>query len=668
MNREKQRLQVISRKSPLAILQAREAFSFFPELAYSLSTLESWGDTQKQVSLMDAVPPDFFTRELDQRLIGHQADVAVHSAKDLPYPLPAELEVFALLEATDQTDALVSKNNLTLEQLPAGARVGTSSAARKDELIRFRPDLEVLSIRGTIDERINLVDQGVIDALIVASCALKRLGREGRSACILPFRTHPLQGHLAITGRKDRPEIKALFAAKDIRRNYGPVSIVGFGPGNPDLLTLAGHRALAEAEAIFYDDLLPQDCLAAFPGAKIAVGKRKDKHRFSQDQINEQVYRSAIAGRRTVRLKGGDPMLFAHGREDIDYLQSRLVDVDVVPGITSAIALAACTHIPLTHRGVASSVAFVTGHAAGADLQLPTADTLVCYMGGAHAADMARNLIAAGRENDTPVALVYNVSLPDQTVQFSTLGELRHSVIKYPTPILIVVGQVVSFENHASPRQNVLATGTSEREYADAYPHLTHTPLIWIRKIKENSALYDALKTVRLTIDWVVFTSRYGVRYFFEAVNELKLDLRAFYGVQFASVGETTSAELRRHGIYPDLEPDVESAEGLVACFEKRTITQQRILLPRSDKGLKYLPDALQRLGNTVVDIPVYRNVANTDAGKVDLAQFQKILFASPSGVEAFTQLYGELPSGTQLIAKGDTTEKTLISHLYATI
>jgi uroporphyrinogen III methyltransferase/synthase len=654
-------LKVVSRSSPLSLLQVKEVFSFFPSISYRLSVCRSLGDKNRHISLMDDIPADFFTRELDEQLLRSEADVAVHSAKDLPYPLPAALELFALLEAFDKTDSLVSKNNLTLLQLPAGARVGTSSAARKAELLRHRPDVEVVSIRGTIEERVAQVDAGYVDALIVATCALKRLGLENRIAETLPFRVHPLQGSLAIVGRKDRPEIKALFAAKDIRKSYGKVCLVGFGPGNPDWLTVGGDKILAAADVIFHDDLVEQPFLDKYRGEKMYVGKRKDVHRFCQEEISERMYRAAISGKRVARLKGGDPMIFAHGREEIDFLQSRFVEVEVVPGISAGIALAACTHIPLTHRGLSSSVAFVTGHSEE-DLQAPSADTLVYYMGGANIASIARKLIAAGRREDTPAALLHSVSLPSQKVWYSSLKELQRSLIKYPTPILMIVGEVVSFENQNAHRQKVLLTGTSRSDYPEA-ADIRHTPLIRVDRIADNSRLTAAIKRVS-AFDWIIFTSRYGVRYFFEAFDELKADIRSLAGVQLASVGKTTTAELNRRMIYPDVEPETESAEGLVQRFRESGVTNRRMLIPRSDKGLQYLSEELKKLGNQVLDLPVYRNTVREEAEKVNLAQFQKIVFSSPSGVDAFMQIYGEMPSGVQLIARGKTTETSLTAAI----
>ncbi|MDR1667436.1 MAG: uroporphyrinogen-III C-methyltransferase [Bacteroidales bacterium] len=648
------RLKVVYRDSPLSLLQVREVFSFFPETECQLVPVQSYGDKNKHIPLTDAVTPDFFTRELDEALLHHEADVAVHSAKDLPYPLPRGLALMALLEATDQTDTLVSRNNLTLEQLPQGAKVGTSSLTRKTELLQRRPDLEVVSVRGNIGERIAQVDNGAIDALIVAGCALKRLGLESRIACILDFKTHPLQGHLAVVGCNDRKDLMTLFAPKDIRRSYGKVTLAGFGPGHPDLLTVGADKALAAADIIFHDDLIDPQFLSRYTAEKVYVGKRKDTHRFRQEEINELVYRAAIAGKNTVRLKGGDPMIFAHGREEIDFLQSRLIDVQVIPGISSGIAMAARTHIPLTHRGLASSVAFITGHA-GANAPVPAADTLVYYMGGAHIADIARQLLASGKREDMPAALAYNVSLPDEQIFYSTLKELQHTVLHYPTPILMMVGPVVAFESHVQP---VLLTGTCSDDYTGT-DAVTHLPLIRIQPLKNNRRLYDAIRQMN-AFDRIVFTSRYAVRFFFDAMKEQQADIRALANVKLAAVGQTTAATLAGYHVYPDLVPATASAEGLVNCFEEAGVKNQRILLPRSAKALPFLPDALQKMGNRVIDFPIYDNVVNDEASPIDLTQFRKIIFPSPSCVDAFEQFYGSIPNGIPLIAKGKTTEERL--------
>ena len=170
-----QGIGVVSRQSPLALLQVQEVFSMFPEISYELIKLDSFGDKNKQISLLDNPPADIFTRELDEAILNGTADIAIHSAKDLPYPLPAGVELIALFDAFDQSDSLVSRKNLTLCNLPTGARIGTSSPTRKKELLALRPDVQVISIRGTIEERIAQIDSGYIDALIIVTG--KQIGR-----------------------------------------------------------------------------------------------------------------------------------------------------------------------------------------------------------------------------------------------------------------------------------------------------------------------------------------------------------------------------------------------------------------------------------------------------------------------------------------------------------
>lgn len=535
-------MRIISRKSKLALLQVEEVMRHFPQVAYELIKTESFGDKHKEVSLMDkSVTTDFFTRELDSALLEGRADIAIHSAKDLPYPLPTGIKVITLTESTDKSDSLVTRNGKTLAELPAHSRVGTSSALRKAELLALRRDIDVIPISGNIEERIAQVDNGSIDALIVASCALERLGLGHRASERLPFATHPLQGNLAITASSDvSDEIESLFSQIDIRKSYGKVTLVGFGPGDPELITVKGMRILEQADAIFYDDLTNASFLMQFKAEKIYVGKRSKKHSHAQDEINRLLHSAAIRGERVVRLKGGDAMVFAHGREEIDYLKSMMVEVEVVPGISSGIALASLTQIPLTHRGMARSVAFVLGHSAKP--QTPEADTLLYYMGGEKVSEIADALLKAGRKAETPAALVTNVSLPEQREIFSTLGELRYAVFR-ATPVLIIVGEVVRLESRS-----------------------------------HHQRVYNP-----------------------------------------------------------------------------------KILLTSSDDALKSQSYELRTLGHEVTEPTAFRNIPTPDARKQDLDKYDKVVFTSPSTVEAFRSIYTDEESRHLLmIAKEKTTYETI--------
>lgn len=620
------KIRIISRQSRLALLQVEELVKEAGITDYELIKTTSYGDRHKEVSLMDeGLAQDFFTRELDEALLEGRADIAVHSAKDLPNPLPDGIELLALTEGKDPSDSLVARDGLTLATLPAGSKVGTSSAQRKEELLKVRPDLVVVPIRGTIEERIAQVDDGSVDALIVATCALDRLGLSHRATERLPFKTHPLQGKLAVTGR-----------------HYGKVWLVGYGPGDPELITVKGQRLLKEADVVFYDDLsfVP----VKVPVQKyIYVGKRSGKHSHSQEEINELMYQAATEGKTVVRLKGGDPMVFAHGREEIDYLQSRFVKVEVVPGISSGIALASLTQIPLTHRGLARSAAFVLGHAK--DIQTPTADTLIYYMGGAKVSEIAHSLIASGRSPETPVALVTNVSLPNQRTVFTSLGEMKWALFK-ATPVLIIVGEVVSLEAKTHKSRVYDTSSTSE------------TPLI---KIEHLPFISNSNMDI-LEFDYIVFTSRHGVKHFFEEYNNCQLSIVNSQLPKIISVGSITTAALRERGIEPFFESPTQSARGIIDFFRDKP-RGSRILLARSDKGLKALTDGLRQ--HEVTDLPVYSNRPDKDAVKQDLTQYDKILFSSPSGVEAFRDLYGitedkELQFDGLIIAKGETTYEAI--------
>ena len=197
--------------------QVKEVFGRFPNTPYRLITRQSYGDKHQNISLLNGeAPDDMFTRELDTALLTGKADMAIHSAKDLPTKLHPGLEVIALYEAFDKTDSLVSRDHLSLAQLPTGSKIGTSSPLRRKELMALRPDVEIVGIRGCIEDRVQQVRNGQVDAAIVATCALKRLGMEDEITEVLPFATHPMQGRLAVTARKGREDLKAIFAKDSI--------------------------------------------------------------------------------------------------------------------------------------------------------------------------------------------------------------------------------------------------------------------------------------------------------------------------------------------------------------------------------------------------------------------------------------------------------------------
>lgn len=702
------KIRVIARGSRLSRLQVEEVFKNFPELAYEIKYLESYGDKNQQISLLNGeAPADIFTRELDDAIRQGDADIAIHSAKDLPYPLPEDIEVIALFPAFDTTDSLVSRNHKKLAELPAGSIIGTSSPLRKKGLNELRPDLTIKGIRGCIEERIQQVKDGKYDATIVATCALKRLGMEDEITEVLPFPTHPLQGFLAITALKESQDLKQAFASKSILDKQGSVSLVGFGPGDPDLLTIKAAKAIDAADIIFYDDLIDDSYLADKKAEKIYVGKRAGYHHKEQADINRLLLEAAREGKNVVRLKGGDPMIFAHGSEEIEYLESNLIKVNVIPGITTASALAASQKISLTHRDFSSSVALVSGHTP--QPVTPDAETLVYYMGAKQLQVIATQLIdKEGWAFNTPVLLTYNVSRPDEQTFETTLWNLRNGEMQnLPTPLIALIGNVAGLKHHqASDIKPTLYTGTLpaiEKRKAD----YTYTPLIeisyhpsYFTKILEDNYCehYDG-KSFTEYCEWdesqalyYIFTSQYGVQatldYYDLILNEQEEHV-------FISIGDTTTEALHKAGVKDVIQVEQDNRYGVIEWFkkEKERLDAARpqyehsyelfekmdldnydheladfvyryenrlVFYPHSSLSPEDIPLALQELGFNVLSAIVYNNELPKNPRRVNLNHFKRIVFTSPSTIDNFIKLYGKLPENTEFITRGPITQAHL--------
>ena len=736
------KIRVIARGSRLSRLQVEEVFKNFPELAYEIKYLESYGDKNQQISLLNGeAPADIFTRELDDAIRQGDADIAIHSAKDLPYPLPEDIEVIALFPAFDTTDSLVSRDHKKLAELPAGSIIGTSSPLRKKGLNELRPDLTIKGIRGCIEERVQQIKDGKYDAAIVATCALKRLGMEDEIAEVLPFPTHPLQGFLAITALKESAAIrntggtkvpadlqsdgkqalsseylKQAFASKSILDKQGSVSLVGFGPGDPDLLTIKAAKAIDAADIIFYDDLIDDSYLADKKAEKIYVGKRAGYHHKEQTEINRLLLEAAREGKNVVRLKGGDPMIFAHGSEEIEYLESNLIKVNVIPGITTASALAASQKISLTHRDFSSSVALVSGHTP--QPVTPDAETLVYYMGAKQLQVIATQLIdKEGWAFNTPVLLTYNVSRPDEQTFETTLWNLRNGEMQnLPTPLIALIGYVAGLKHHqASDIKPTLYTGTLpaiEKRRAD----YTYTPLIEIN-YQQNYFTFEDNYDVDLhnyylgkDIDepdadlgieyanYILFTSQYSVNAAYKDIQALLYHEDA-HNLCFISIGDTTTEALHKAGVKDVIQVEKDNRYGVIEWFKKEKeklvaakpryeqvkkklneldskkeqnayyykeadflswYNNRLVFYPHSSLSSEAIPLALQELGFSVDSVVAYNNVLPKHIRRVNLNHFKRIVFTSPSTIDNFIKLYGKLPENTEFITRGPITQDHL--------
>jgi uroporphyrin-III C-methyltransferase len=251
------------------------------------------------------------------------------------------------------------------------------------------------------------------------------------------------RGGLVLLGGGGKPD----------RPASGAVWLVGAGPGDPELLTLKALKILQKADVVVHDGLVTDEILDLAPAAarRISVAKRKSRHSYSQDEINRMLVAFALEGLMVVRLKGGDPFIFGRGGEELEACREAGVDCQIVPGVTAALAASANAGAPLTHRGSAQAVTFVTGHASNGaepDLDWPSLarpnQTVVIYMGLSQAAPIAGRLMAAGRAGSTPALIVENASRPDERRLVTTLSGLADAASGLSGPALLIVGEAMA--------------------------------------------------------------------------------------------------------------------------------------------------------------------------------------------------------------------------------
>ncbi|OED35766.1 uroporphyrinogen-III C-methyltransferase [PVC group bacterium (ex Bugula neritina AB1)] len=630
-------LRTIARSSPLSIKQVEEVKRLKKDIELEIDTLWTFGDKDKASSLRSNISGDFFTRELDEKILRGKADIAIHSAKDLPVPLHPELRVIALLKGHDSSDSLVSKNGETLKELPQGACIATSSDSRQNAVAALRSDLTFRDVRGTIEERIAQVDEGYADAVVVATCALKRLNMEKRISEVLPIETYPLQGHLAIVAHRSRPDLVKLWMDSDIRRDFGKVYLAGFGPGNPELMTLKTYRLLQTSDLILYDDLIDPSILKESNAEKIYVGKRKGAHCFSQKNINDLIKERSWKGQQVLRLKGGDPGIFGRAGEEVEFLQQWMIPFELVPGVTSALAAAASQNISLTQRNVSKKLCFLTGHHAQSRfIEVPKTDTIVYYMAASELKHLSQILINNGREKKEPVLLVQNATLLNEVSQKTTVEEMANTHLC--SPLMVIVGKI-SQKSFTSPK--VLYTGLDSSRYK-SHANICHYPLIET-KVKE-----DVPQNINLDqFEAVIFTSREAVKYFFQLYPNVTISVAL-------AIGSGTARSLEKRGIEVKHLPKTPDSKAMLGLIDKLPYDSYLYLCSCLSKNS--LHDNIK-----VTSLPIY-DVGFIKQDVLDLSQFERIVFTSPSTVNSFLEIYGKLPKYTLFEVLGPLTRDHLVA------
>lgn len=420
------------------------------------------------------------------------------------------------------------------------------------------------------------------------------------------------------------------------REAWGNVTIAGFGPGNPELLTVKALSALQEADAIFYDDLLDASYLDRFEAEKVYVGKRSTNHAYRQETINEKLYEAAVAGKNVVRLKGGDPLIFGRGIEEYHYLAVRSVNVKLVPGISSAMAAAADALVPLTARGISSSVAFVSGH----DLEklvVPKAETLVVYMGASNQAALAQRLIAEDWDPATPVAVTRNASYSDAETRRYTLSSIQETTDLLPSPAIMMIGWTAA-QTLDGARNKWLYTGASLNNFNEADGIAVHSPLISVEGVCREKP--DALEEQ----DHVFFTGRNAVEHFFKYLNHHQIDIRKIASLKISALTNSASVALKERGFLVNPLVPIGVENGFAQLNRWVSFKNERILIPQSERGMPLLLESLHKTGNSVTTFTVYATLRHPRPIRHDLKTFYGVVFTSVLTVEHFHAFYGGFP------------------------
>ncbi len=451
----------------------------------------------------------------------------------------------------------------------------------------------------------------------------------------------------------------------------GIVYLVGAGPGDPSLITLRGVECLKKADVVVYDYLANELLLSHAPASaeRIYAGKIGGRHNQGQDEINSLLVAKGRDGKIVVRLKGGDPFVFGRGGEECEALRDAGIPFEVIPGVTAAVGASAYSGIPLTHRDITASVAFVTGQE-GKGKEESNIDwdrlslgggTVVFYMGVTTLRNNMQRMMTHGRSPDTPVALVRWATTPCQQVLVGTLADIADKAESsgFKPPAVTIVGEVVAlreklqwFDRRPLCGKKIIVTRAAEQagEFSGSLAARGATvlecPTIRLAEPESWQLLDLAIRDLP-SYNWVVLTSGNAVRYFFQRMNTLGADARALANCRICAVGPKTADEIRSFGIKPDLIPADYTAEGVVHEFSRLDMQNMRVLFPRADRARNVIPSELKRMG-AHVDSPVaYRNIFPERLPPETLFALEKrsvdcITFTSSSTVQNLAAMLGE--------------------------
>jgi uroporphyrinogen III methyltransferase / synthase len=455
------------------------------------------------------------------------------------------------------------------------------------------------------------------------------------------------------------------------------VYLVGAGPGDPGLITVRGAEVMARADVVVHDRLADRRLLSLAPaGAELVEVGKAPGGPVQQESINQLLVEVGASGRTVVRLKGGDPFVFGRGGEEADALRAAGLPFEVVPGITSAIAVPAYAGVPVTHRGVATSFTVVTGHSRHSvdrdtnwEALATAGGTIVVLMGVAHRAEIADRLIAGGLDPATPVAAVHWGTRPEQVTARVRLDQLGATELQ--PPVTLVIGAVAGldlawYEKLPLFGRQVIVTRAREqaselsRRLQELGARVVEVPTIRIEPPSDGGAGLErsAAELMAGRYDWVVFTSARAV----DALVAHVPDARRFGGVSIAAVGPATADALRRYHLVPDVLPPAgrQEAGGIVELMRARQ-GGGRVLFPRAAEGRDTLVEGLTAQGLEVDLVEAYRTVAAqpTAEAKAEIEGADAVCFSSSSTVTGFLGGFGPAAVPPVVVCIGPVTAET---------
>ncbi|MFW2331710.1 MAG: uroporphyrinogen-III C-methyltransferase [Nitrospinota bacterium] len=465
-----------------------------------------------------------------------------------------------------------------------------------------------------------------------------------------------------------------------MKQKEGIVYLVGAGPGDYELITVKGKRLIAEADLIVRDYLAHPKLLefASTTTEILYVGKQGGAHSKSQDEINKILIDECLAGKKIVRLKGGDPYIFGRGAEEVEELVKAGCRFEVVPGVTAASGATSYSGIPLTHRDFNTTLTLVTGHEDPTKAKssinwgalASSATTLVFYMGIKNLPIICNNLMKEGLDGDTPVAIVRWATLPYQQTITGTLNnivEIANSANIKP-PAIIIVGHVVSLKEKLDWYESRLLFGkkiivTRAREQSSEFAMLLTNlgaeaiefPTIATTELQSYKIFDDAVANMK-EFDFVIFTSANGVKYFLKRVRSLGLDIRILADKILCAIGPKTADELYKLGLTVDLIPDEYRAERIIEALQaKYTIEGSSFLIPRAAVARDILPDMLTKLKGEVTVAPIYETILPS-GGKEDIKELfsnneiELVTFTSSSTVTNFIKMWDNEEQAVEIL------------------